>query len=217
VKTLRIATPTLDNRCASQWGLGLMALIQDLQTVNSPVRFTGVEVARGHLITNRNVILTNAITTRDLDLLLWIDSDCAPVFGHPGALYDFLDQAIADVAIVGAKCRRRDRAGDNVVEHATPGGDEMAAPTLGIPYGVRSVGLGLAVWNMRWWRRALAERALVDGAMHFFEWRDGVGEDYRACEWARDNGGLIMVDPRMGSWHDGELVAPAQPSRLVRM
>jgi len=71
-----------------------------------------------------------------------------------------------------------------------------------------AVGLGLCAWNLRWWRRELGDFPRVDGALHFFEWRDGVGEDYRACEWARIRGGVLLVDPALGSWHDGMTVEP---------
>lgn len=176
---------------------------------SSTWRLHSIDVPPGHLVTNRNLILTRALELTDVDVLLWLDADCAPLYGDPNILYRFLQAASAsNAAIVGAPCARRGRG----VNYVRLQPDDDSAPSW--PFHVRAVGLGVTAYNVRWWRRELADRPIVDGAMHFFEWRDGVTEDYRACEFARQVGGEVLVDPRMGTVHDGEAM-PGVEGRVV--
>lgn len=205
-----IATPTVDGRVCDRTQVASLQVFQDLILAGSPHAFVGIQHSRGHLVTNRNVLLCQALAAPLVDVMFWMDADCAPLYEKPEHLWNWIGLAQGNVAMAGVRCARRG-GGWNVqpLREATSPRETWA------PYEVRSVGLGLCLYNMRWWRRALAERPPVDGALHFFEWRDGVTEDYRACEWARDNGGAIMVEPAIGSWHDGMTVEP-QVGRIAR-
>lgn len=212
-KTVRIATPTqAEADVKMRYAVGLVQMSMDLGTLGSPFALETIESSRGHLVTNRNVILTKAAAS-SVDILLWVDGDVAPLYTDPRALFRFLASAVQpDVAMVGAACARRVGGGQNVVTLA----EEEAPRDRYVAYPVRYVGLGFCAWNMRWWRRALVEagHVTIDDAMHFFEWRGGVTEDYRACEFAREAGGKVLVEPCMGSWHDG-LVVDAVVRRVL--
>lgn len=215
VTSLRVLTPTYDGRVAGRHAVVVAQILQDCGLQGSPVQFEGIDQSAGHLITNRNVLLTQALAG-SADLALWMDADCAVTYVDPRALYRFIDAAKQPgVAIVGAACARRVGGGRNVLplEH-----EEQPRPShYWSPFEVRAVGLGVALYNLRWWRAAFARAGFrgVDGAVHFYEWRDGVTEDYRACEWARDHGGLVLVDPRIGTWHDG-LVVEANVGKVLQ-
>lgn len=209
---LRIASPLYDGRVNARWAMSVAQMMQDCALQGSPVHLETVRTSTGHLITNRNLLLTEAIES-ECDLMLWLDSDCALAYVDPRAFYRFIDAARQPgIAIVGAACVRRG-GGRNVVPLAS----EMSPRDYWSPYAVRSVGHGVALYNMRWWRGAFARAGIrsVDGAIHFYEWRDGVTEDYRACEWAREHDGLVEVDPRIGTWHDG-LVAEATVGKVLQ-
>lgn len=205
-----IATPTYDGKVSDRTQVASLQVFQDLILAGSPHAFVGIQHSRGQLITNRNVLLMAALDAPLVDALLWMDADCAPLYQSPEHLWNWISLASGNVAVAGVRCARRG-GGWNVV----PAKEEMSPRETWAPYEVRSVGIALAVWNLRWWRRALAEHPRPMSAMHFFEWRDGVTEDYRACEFARDHGGVVMVDPCLGSWHDGLTVEP-QVGRIAR-
>lgn len=198
-----IVTPTYDGKVHGRTQLASLQIFQDLLLAGSPHSFLGVAHGRDHLVTARNALLLQAIENPLIDVVLWMDADCAPLYAEPATLWSWLNLCTGNVAMAGVKCARRG-GGWNVVARVT----EEQPRVQWAPYEVRSVGLGICAWNLRWWRRELAEFPRVDSAMHFFEWRDGVGEDYRACEWARNHGGVLLVDPALGSWHDGMTVEP---------
>jgi len=207
-KTVRIATPCYAGQVQFRYLLGVVQMFQDLGVLGSPFALEAIDGAPGQLVTNRNVLLTRALGVRDLDVLLWVDADCAPVYSDPSVLYRFLQEATqTGVAVVGAACARRAEgnrpgAGRNLV----PLAEESEPRPQYAPFEVRSVGLGFTAWNMRWWRASLLDTPIVDEAMHHFEWRGGVSEDYRSCEFVRQRGGKLLVDPRIGTWHDGMTV-----------
>ena len=229
MRTVRIATPAYRGQVYAEHEMGVLLVGQDMASVNSGFRLLAVEHGKDFFITARNVLLHNALQS-DADLLLWMDADCAPAYTEPSTLYEFLQEATRTQGILGARAVRKG-GGFNVV------GDNYGDPR---PHAVDRIGLDFTVYNLRWFRGAFArcerECSILQGsgaaggevhtcgrahvaaggppAMHFFEWRGGVGEDYRACQWVREHGGDVRLDPRMPTWHDGKVWSGMQ-SKVV--
>lgn len=221
---VRLATPAYKGQTTLRYAIGLANLTQDFLFAESPVRLHSIDGAPDHLITARNVLLWRALAMREVDVLLWVDADCALTYQNPQHLWNFIAEARRhDVAMVGVECARRSGTAGVSGSNVVPLREETSPRDKWSPYEVRAVGMGICAWNLKWWRRQLVATFPQTGlatsdvrdVLHFFEWRDGMSEDHRACEWARNNGGLIIVDPAIGSVHDGATVEP-KVGRIAR-